>query len=199
MPGIVRRRWRGLTCLLSAGYDPCRRATALPQPVAWPDVLTVCGCPPRRRPRRGELCRPACSPSRAGETGCGCAGSAPAAPLVAGRGGGRLPRSTTAIVSASSVSFGAVPPWSACRERAGPRTQGSPACAHRAASPSQGQRPATATPSVVESFNAPAAQASRLWKRCHAMGEGAPETHPECKIPSAWAITWRWSLSAWPS
>jgi hypothetical protein len=55
---------------------------------------------------------------------------------------GRIPpRRSTAIVWASSVSFVAWPPWMACMDNAWPRTQGTPAWAHRSARQDQGKSP----------------------------------------------------------
>jgi hypothetical protein len=59
-------------------------------------------------------------------------------------GGRRPPRSSPAIVWASSVSVWVVPPGIACISRAWPRTKGRPACAPRAASQSHGKLHATA-------------------------------------------------------
>ena len=94
----------------------------------------VCGTCARRAARWGARGLRRLSPSRV-------------ARLVAGEteaGGSLPPRSQAASVCASIVACVAVPPWRAVMERAGPRTQGRPSSAPRAASPSQVHRHATA-------------------------------------------------------
>jgi hypothetical protein len=65
--------------------------------------------------------------------------------------GSRPSRSRPAILGASLWSFWACPPCIACIARACPRPKAIPAGAQRAASPSQGTRPATAPPSPSRS------------------------------------------------